>query len=344
MKLNIPVGRGSFVPCCYFPTLTLLIDDNARFLQGLQKFLGKDQNAMPFDNSVKVFDFISRLRDANNAPLYARLSLKEGDNNLTDTLIDVDIPGILEILQNSNRFEEFSVIIVDYAMPGMNGLEVSRKIKKETPAPIKVIMLTGEADENTAISAFNEGDIDRFIKKSAEDCLEKVKEYLADLCLKYFQDLSKTVKEAFRAKSNFVLEESEFINVFNKIVTENEIIEYYLIDDSGSFIMLDKSGNVTRLIVKTQEDMATLYEIALYDDDKTPGEILKKLENCTVLPYFPDKESELMPAKDWQLREAIHIKGKKDYYYTIIKGVKDYPLEIQNISSYSQYLKNKNNS
>ena len=340
MKFKIPASKGSFVPACYFPTLTLLIDDNGRFLQGLQRFLGKEYSTLPFDNSVKIFNFISQYKNTDKIPLYTNLSLKEGDINISDELININIPEIVKILQREDRFEELSVVVVDYAMPGMNGIEVSSKIKEEIATPIKIIMLTGEADEHTAVNAFNNGVINRFIKKSADDCLVKVKEYLADLEIRYFQDLSRTVAESFKARANFILEEPDFINIFNKIIEENKIIEYYLIEDSGSFMMLDKDGKITRLIVKTAEDMETLYDIAR-DDKKVSKSVLKKLENRERLVYFPDKESELTPAKDWQLHQATQINGQKDYYYALIEGVKDYPLEIPNIYSYSEYLKNK---
>lgn len=340
MKSKISISKGSFVPCCYFPTLTLLIDDNARFLQSLQRFLGKEYHAMPFDNSVKVFNFISQYKSTDKVPLYTYLSLREGNVNIADDLVNVDTAEIGKILQRADRFEEPSVVIVDYAMPGMNGLEVSKKIKEENTTPIKIVMLTGEADEHTAVNAFNDGAIDRFIKKSAEDCLTKVKEYIAELEVKYFQDLSRTIKESFRAKSNFILEEPEFINLFNQIVEENHIIEYYLIENSGSFMMLNQDGEVIRLIVKTEEDMEMLYDIAR-DDRNLSKDILEKLKNRESLVYFPNKESELISAKNWQFHQATLLKGQKDYYYSIIKGAQDYPLEIQDFSTYSSYLKNK---
>lgn len=340
MKPVIAPTKGNFIPCCYFPTLTLLIDDNARFLQGLQRSLGKTRNTKSFDVPVNVVKFIEENKNSHNIPLYLHLSLKGGDQDLPEESVNVDISDIAKILHRNHRFDETSVAVVDYAMPGMNGVEISKKIRTEYPTPIKIIMLTGEADEQTAVSAFNEGVIDKFIKKSAENCLEKVKECIASLEIKFFQDISKTMLESFRARSNSILEEPEFINVFNKVCEEQKIVEYYLIEDSGSFLMLDKNGKITRLIIKTEEDIQMLFELAA-DYKGLSSQAVKKLEEKRLLVYFPNQESQLSNPKNWRLEEANTIKGKQNYYYSIIKGTNYYPFDTQDILTYDQFLKNK---
>lgn len=340
MSGKIPTDKGNFVPCCYFPTLSILVDDNARFLQGLQRFLGKEQVAQVFDNPANALNFLSQHVKSENNLLYELLSLKEFENNEEEESVYVDISNISKLLYKKDRFDEPSLIIIDYAMPGMNGLEFSEKVKNQIFLPIKIILLTGEANEQTAVQAFNDGVIDKFIKKSAEDCLEKVKEYIQSLEIKYFQDISRIILDFFRAKSNFVLEDPEFIKLFNKVCQENKIVEYYLIDDSGSFIMLDEQGNITRLIVKTEEDMRSQYELALYDKNVS-DETLNKLKNFESLVYFYNKKTVLYSAKDWQLENASMIEGKNKYFYSVIKGTNNYPLENKEIFTYSQYLKTK---
>lgn len=58
----------------------------------------------------------------------------------------------------------FSVIVSDMQMPEMNGVEFLKKSKEVQPNAIRV-MLTGNADQQTAIDAINHGDIFRFINK-----------------------------------------------------------------------------------------------------------------------------------------------------------------------------------
>ncbi len=60
----------------------------------------------------------------------------------------------------------FAVIVSDMQMPKMNGAQLLSKAKVIAPETVR-IMLTGNADQQTAIDAINEGDILRFLNKPA---------------------------------------------------------------------------------------------------------------------------------------------------------------------------------
>jgi response regulator RpfG family c-di-GMP phosphodiesterase len=58
----------------------------------------------------------------------------------------------------------FAVVVSDMRMPGMDGVQLLSRIKSMSPDTIRV-MLTGNAEIETAISAINEGSIFRFLTK-----------------------------------------------------------------------------------------------------------------------------------------------------------------------------------
>jgi len=65
------------------------------------------------------------------------------------------------------RIEEkgpFAVIVSDYFMPGMDGIEFLCRVKETDPDTVRM-MLTGSADMSTAIQAVNEGSIFQFHPK-----------------------------------------------------------------------------------------------------------------------------------------------------------------------------------
>ncbi len=66
--------------------------------------------------------------------------------------------------------DDFSVVVSDMRMPVMNGVEFLIQVKQLAPNVVRM-MLTGNADQTTAIKAINQGNIFRFLNKpcSPED-------------------------------------------------------------------------------------------------------------------------------------------------------------------------------
>lgn len=61
----------------------------------------------------------------------------------------------------------FAVVVSDMQMPEINGIQFLTQVKTKAPDTIR-IMLTGNADEKTAIDAINEGNIFRFLTKPCQ--------------------------------------------------------------------------------------------------------------------------------------------------------------------------------
>ena len=72
--------------------------------------------------------------------------------------------GPEKALATIEREGPYAVIVSDLQMPGMNGLELLAKVKTLSPDSVR-IMLTGQADLDTAIAAVNQGNIFRFLTK-----------------------------------------------------------------------------------------------------------------------------------------------------------------------------------
>lgn len=90
----------------------------------------------------------------------------------------------------------FGVIVSDMKMPGMNGVEFLEKSIELSPDSVR-IMLTGNADQETATDAVNRGHVYRFLNKpcSVEDLIEAIKDAMLqyDLMKIEHSSLEKTV-------------------------------------------------------------------------------------------------------------------------------------------------------
>lgn len=79
----------------------------------------------------------------------------------------------LEIMQMQGPF---AVVVADMKMPGMNGIEFLMKVQEISPESVRM-MLTGNADQQTAVNAVNEGNIFRFLNKPcSSEILTKILE------------------------------------------------------------------------------------------------------------------------------------------------------------------------
>ena len=90
----------------------------------------------------------------------------------------IDVAGVesgykaLEVLDGSSP----DVIILDVKMPGMDGIETLREIKKKKPLT-EVIMLTGHASVESGIQGMQLGAFDYVMKPVAlDELLEKVRQ------------------------------------------------------------------------------------------------------------------------------------------------------------------------
>ena len=75
--------------------------------------------------------------------------------------------GGQEALKILEQDKNFAVIVSDFQMPGMNGIEFLQKARKSLPEAVRS-MLTGNADLSSAVEAVNKGQIFRFLSKPCD--------------------------------------------------------------------------------------------------------------------------------------------------------------------------------
>lgn len=84
--------------------------------------------------------------------------------NLGDQFdLDIALSGP-EALQTLEKTGPYAVVVADMQMPLMNGVELLMRVEKLAPNTVR-IMLTGNADQQTAVDAVNQGHVYRFLNK-----------------------------------------------------------------------------------------------------------------------------------------------------------------------------------
>ncbi len=333
------------ISCCYFPTTAIFIDDNAGYLKTLESQLDK-QLAYHFNTSP--LDAVELLNKHCNTTPYIKkwlsnLSDPETDlgseiehNEFTHSYIDVDIQAIHKEIYSPLRFDEISLVIVDYAMPLMNGVQFCEKLAK---LPVKKLMLTGQASFETGVNALNEKIIDKFIvKEGTTNFRDALNNAINELQHQYFTDLSTTVIDNLVTDPNCCLDNSEFIDFFNNLCQKHNFIEYYLVKHNGSMLLLDIKGNPSWLVVKTTEEIEGDYQLAA--DNGFPKDIIESLKNREKLAFHVT-EDDFIKYNNEHWHDFLHPAKKLsgNVYYSLIKGSSEYNIRAEDIASYDSYLK-----
>lgn len=329
--------------CCYYPTRVLLLDDNKVFLDSLALGLSNHQQTVQF---VKPTEAAAFLKEQEAKQLKADKWFShfhdfeiQSRDMVAHTATDVETFSIHKEIYNPHRFDEVSVMVVDYAMPKQNGIEFCRQFKD---SPVKKILITGNATLETAIEAFNEGVIDKFlVKAQGEGFFETLKEEIILLQNAYFNDFSAAVMNQFLAIENSPFKDEKFCAQYKELLQGVKSKEYYMIDHNGSLLVLDEKAQPSWLFIKTEEELTNDLDAAKYAEGSSK-DIIKKLQQRSHMVYlFTQKDYETSP-RDWDkylhLAQILHgSKGK--YYYVHIDQPSAYDKSLDKVVSFNDYVK-----
>src|ERR1700677_1218699 len=138
-----------FFSCYHYPITVMCLDDDLNLLRSLKILLKKSNPVRDFFSPFTAEAFLKK------AALLAATEMQCTETHVIDeNHIHQHLQSIQNLIYDARRFEEISTLVVDYFMPGMDGLTFCRNFQEN--AYVK-IMLTGEADQSLAIAAFNEG-------------------------------------------------------------------------------------------------------------------------------------------------------------------------------------------
>ncbi|MBL7004760.1 MAG: response regulator [Gammaproteobacteria bacterium] len=176
---------------------------------------------------------------------------------------------------------EFPLIISDMRMPNMDGIQLLNTVKNKYPNTIRV-MLTGNADQQTAMNAINEGEIYRFHTKPCSPDL-----------------LSKTIEDALELYRLKNLEKDLLKNTLRGAISA--LTEVLSLTSPEAFGRTIRITNLTVAIAKTigMKDVWFLESLALLSQIGCvvlPDNMLSKLYNNKPLNEEEKQIFEMHPA------------------------------------------------
>jgi CheY-like chemotaxis protein len=323
----------------YFPTQVILLDDDPDFLEGVSLMLNKCLSFKIFQSAHQALEYVNNAHKNVHIQERCYSNYKTGPLE-SDSLTHIDIDKLhLEIL-NGSRFQTASTVIVDYSMPEMNGLEFLLQLKNPF---IKKVLLTGQADMELAIKAFNKQLIDQFIDKHDPKLRLKLNSVIETFQDQYFKSSFKLICDPIIAnnRDGFLVDKS-FQDFFQNFRSKFNYVEYYMIDTpSPGFLVIDDKGNKGNLLIYTEQTISS--HIEALKELKAPDILIKKVSTKELLPgfSFEDEGNKQRHEKlyDWEANYYPVINtGSSKYYSTLVPANQLDNFTEKTMITYSEFL------
>lgn len=301
---------------CFFPTTVVLVDDDPAFLKFLRLSLAECSFICRcFSDPFKALDFVNGASQENNKLGYLNLIKDSEKTGSKWDSISLGANQLCSEIYSPARFSRISVVVSDYKMPNMNGVEFCSKIADKN---IQKVLLTGLVEDKIAIDAFNAGHISQFVRKNLSmDIVEAVN----SSAHKYFETYTEYIQKQFFINELEHLRDPVFAEFFSKIYTQGKFVEYYMLDSSGSYLLMKSDGSKRMLSVLTETEFARLVDIAIASGEADP-KVIEQMQSRERMPVYRNRVGSLPPVSDWAefLEQPTIVEGHRTYYCVLSTG------------------------
>jgi CheY-like chemotaxis protein len=304
------------LPVYQHPTSVVLVDDSASFIASVEYQISPTLAVKSFLDPHEALGWLGGLYHSDDGKLLPiRVGYDEQTYSFERRTIALDVDQIYRIVHDPKRFQSAAVVVVDYAMAAINGLDFCRALRG---LPCKKILFTGEANEMIAVEAFNQGLIDRYLKKSDPSAMDRLEYEIAALQREYFIEKSGTLKDLLVQHTYAFVQDEAIVKLVDTVLARHGFVEYFLFPDPAGILFFDAEGKATLMVVETRAGLISHLETA--QDYDAPAALCTALRDAQVVPFFW-KSGGMYTEKsiDWQqycLPAQICV-GRENFYYAL---------------------------
>ena len=260
--------KNYILPTSFTNGTVLLIGDQFTELATIRKNLLPDFFYRLFDEPDQAQNFLLKHYSSH---IYQQPWITRQHNQQ----IDFSFNKLSYEFNTSHRFEEISVVVIDSSMQKYNAREFCHQIKL---TDYKKILLISSAQLPQAKMDIQSGLIDGYVVKDNRAALYlKLTTAISIMAFHYFQQAALPVVTQLKDLLP-QLNDIAFIDFFQTLCFDKNIVEFYLLDNQGSYLLLDKNAKPFYLQVGrdshisqqtkasiTQTIMAITYYCCLFD-------------------------------------------------------------------------------
>ena len=241
-------------PLFHRPGTVVFLDDDPDYLEMLALVLPRHWHLRLF---MRPSDCINHL--LQEPPFW------EADAWNQQQLVDLwreGKPLIPQVLAYWSRYTEryalSRVCVVDFSMPGMDGLQTLSELGDW---PGSRVLLTGQADEQVAVRAFNRGLIDQFIPKQTPDISRRLVEAVEKLLFTSHSRHAQTWRSTLNQEQSALLR-LPGVDAWLSNFCARHWVEHVVIGDPFGVLGMDAAGRIGWLQLETRKGLEALAELA----------------------------------------------------------------------------------
>lgn len=313
------------LPLFRFPTKLLVVDDEPGVLSAVESMLKGRNFVVECSQSGAALPKIDKKIYTDLRNIFIKIS---PDHYTQDAnFIRISNNEIHKLIYYSKRFELLSVMIVDYHLPIMNGLELIDLLNNELP--IKKILITGDDySQLMAIDAFNRRLIDGFVNKRN---ITQLPELVKSLANSFFDNFATDFADVAGYRSD-----PKLMEFLQDAIQARDPSEYYPLNERGSHLMID-GGKVSAIFVERENNIAKFLDF-MRAENLDPN-IYNKIHSRE---YMPIMHHYLKLDDSIQIAPCGKIEGSNNlYYYTFIDDPALLDINTKKIATFENFVKRR---
>jgi CheY-like chemotaxis protein len=238
------------------PGAVAFLDDDPDYLEMLAEVMPRDWSVKLFTDPPHCIGHLQQEPARWEADAWRQHDMIDRSRN--------GQPLISQILDywkgdGTSRFDLTRVLVVDYSMPALNGLQVLDTL---ADWPGSRILLTGQADEQIAVKAFNQGLIDQFIPKQSVDITRRLTDAIKRLLELPTRGHNQIWRATLTREQYALLCAPSIAPLLNALVARQRWIEHVVIGAPFGVLGLDAVGQASWIQLEHRDNLRDLAELA----------------------------------------------------------------------------------
>jgi CheY-like chemotaxis protein len=241
-------------PLFHRPGTVVFLDDDPDYLEMLALVLPRQWHVKLFLRPLECINYLQQEPPFWEADAWNQQQLVEQWRAGKPL-----IPQVLAYWSKyTERYALTRVCVFDYSMPAMDGLTALGEL---VDWPGSRVLLTGQADEQVAVRAFNRGLIDQFIAKQTPDISRRLIEAVEHLLATPNARHAQIWRATLAPDQNALLRNASVRRDLAAFVSKRWV-EHVVMGDPFGILGMDSQGRVGWLQLETREGLKALAELA----------------------------------------------------------------------------------